>query len=127
MMMMAFLCGGQTQAEPAAENEGEVIENDGDRRESDEVKSDEIKEAVMEYDVKVRATIAHFCEKRKDNGARDRRRGCKLCVLACPVGGEKLFISSCGNCYHKDEQCTGLRSAVTVRPCFACRCECSGS
>eukprot|EP00972_Heterocapsa_arctica_P100824 14862968-Heterocapsa_arctica.AAC.1 len=95
MFAMAYCCAAQAQAqaEPAAENvsegeiiedEGEVIENDGDRREGEEVKSDEIKEAVMEYDVKVHATIAHFCEKRKDMGARDRRRACKLCVASCP-------------------------------------------
>jgi hypothetical protein len=76
----------------------------------------------MEYDVKTRATTAHFC-KRKGSGARDMRRGCKVCVFACPLGGEKLFISSCGNCYHNDEQCTGLRKAVSVKPCIACRCE----
>jgi hypothetical protein len=134
MFAMAFCCAAQAQAqaEPAAENEnegevikneGEVDENVGDRRESEEVKSDEIKEAVMEYDVLVHATTAHFGEKRRDMGARDRRRACKLCVASCPVGGEKLFITSCGACYHKDEQCQGLRNAVTVRPCFACRCE----
>eukprot|EP00972_Heterocapsa_arctica_P039146 5765699-Heterocapsa_arctica.AAC.1 len=60
---MAFLCGGQTQAaEPAAEPSAPAAENDSDARGSSDArssgddvrseKSDEIKDAVMEYDVK---------------------------------------------------------------------------
>ena len=74
--------------------------------------------------INARATTAYFCTQRNPTGARDKRRGCALCVISCPLGGEILFFSSCGNCYHKDEHCTGLRKAVSVRPCFACRCEC---
>eukprot|EP00972_Heterocapsa_arctica_P100071 14757447-Heterocapsa_arctica.AAC.1 len=107
MYAMAYCCAAQAQAqaEPVAENvnvsegeiienEGEVIENDGDRREEEALleycdiendgTGDEIKEAVMEYDVTVHATTAHFCERRKERGARDRRRACKLCVASCP-------------------------------------------
>jgi hypothetical protein len=139
MMTMAFFFGPEDpEAEVAAEPEAELAEepaadeaeaepsapspeSDGDSERM--MNSFMLKEAVMEYDGRVRATIAHLCEKRNFKGARDRRRGCKLCVLVYPVGGEKLFISSCGNCYHADEHCAGLRKAVTARACFACRCE----
>jgi hypothetical protein len=140
MMTMAYLSGHffvpeqpeseAEQEEPATaptapEMSTEPAANSSDERD-EMMNSFMLMEAVMEYDVKARATVAHLCEKRNFKGARDRRRGCKLCVLVYPIGGEKLFISSCGKVYHTDAHCTGLRKAVTVRPCLACRCDCSG-
>jgi hypothetical protein len=66
---------------------------------------------------------AHFCPKILRAWGGDRRRPCRACASGPIWPGDHLFVTTNGECFHRSQDCVGLRNSQSdVRTLSACRC-----